>query len=1508
MRKQIGLYDPHFEHDACGVGFVANVNGRAEHDIIVDGITVLKNLEHRGAMGGDGKTGDGAGMLVQIPHRFFRRCVQFTLPDDGKYGVGFFFLPSAIDNRRETIQLIEDTVCDEKGTLHGWREVPVDHSCLGELALSRMPAFLQMFVSFDDHGGEELERKLYVLRKCIEKCAASRGFDLDEFYVNSLSSRTITYKGMFVASHFEEFYPDLAEEDFVSSIALVHARYSTNTLPSWFLAQPFRFMAHNGEINTLRRNINNMTARETSLVSDLFGQELEKLFPIANPDTSDSAIFDNVFELLIHGGRSLEHALIMMVPEAFGIKYHISEDKRAFFEYHAAIMEPWDGPAAIAFSDGIKVGATLDRNGLRPGRYVISKSGKVVLASEVGVLDIPPEDVLEKGRLAPGKMFVVDTRQKRVLKDNEIKSSISRRKPYRHWLEKNKIELKGLLGVPGPVQVDSSRLPTIQRTFGYTMEDLKNIIVPMIENSQEPVGSMGNDASLAVLSRKPQLLYNYFKQQFAQVTNPPIDPYRENLVMSLMSFVGRERNLLGETPEHCHQLKLAHPILTNDDIERLRSTRINGYPVCTVPILFDPTAGPGSLQQAINIVCEEAERRIDEGNSMVILSDRNVGTNAAAIPALLATSAVHHYLVGKGKRHLSGLVVETGEAREVHHFATLVSFGASGINPYLAFESMVDLQKRRYLSQELTHEEMLEHYITAIKKGLLKIMSKMGISTIRSYRGSQIFEAVGLNGDLVDRYFTNTPSRIGGIGIDTVERDTAQRHRDAFQPREGRLSVLDSGGVLHYRTGSEQHLFSPEAITLLQKATTTGNYGVFKQYTGIINDLNRNLCTLRGLFKIKQGKGVAIDEVEPVDAIIQRFVTSGMSFGSISKEAHESIAIAMNRLGSKSNSGEGGEDEVRFSPRSDGENANSRIKQVASGRFGVTSAYLASAGELQIKMAQGAKPGEGGQLPGHKVNEIIAKVRSSTPGVMLISPPPHHDIYSIEDLAQLIFDLKNANPEARVSVKLVSEVGVGTIAAGVAKGKSDTVLISGHDGGTGASPISSILYAGTPWEIGLAETQQVLVMNNLRDRIRVQVDGQIKTARDVIIGALLGAEEFGFATTALVTMGCIMMRKCHLNTCPVGVATQDPELRKRFRGKPEYLVNFMTFLAQEVRELMADLGFRKFEDMVGRVDLVEVNEAVDYYKSKGLDFARVLYRPEVPTGGSLRCTKQQVLNLATSIEPELIEKSRPALDRQEHVRFDLKVRNFNRTIGSTLSYEVSKRYGVAGLPDDTISVDMMGSAGQSFAAFLAPGITFRLEGDANDYFGKGLSGGKIIVYPPKKAKFRSERNIITGNVNLFGATSGEVFINGMAGERFCVRNSGAYTVVEGVGDHGCEYMTGGRVIVLGDTGVNFAAGMSGGIAYVLDRNQLFDTRCNLEMVDIELVVEEADIYFLKSYIRKHFELTGSKNAAQILDSWEETLPLFVKVMPMDYRLALEKLKEKESREAETVEMTEEVYT
>lgn len=1507
MLEKKGLYDPSFEHDACGVGFVANINGKRSHRIIEEGVQILCNLEHRGAVGGDMKTGDGAGMLLQIPHKFFSRVAGFTLPEEGEYGAGMIFLPESEEKSEKACKMTEEVIKEEGALLLGWRDVPTNPDCLGEQAKSVMPSFKQLFVTFKDIKKSDLEKKLYILRKSLEKRALENGLDQDSFYIPSLSSRTIIYKGMFVSAQFVTFYPDLAEKDFESAISLVHQRYSTNTFPSWPLAQPFRYIAHNGEINTLRRNAGNMQAREYTLSSEVFGDEIKKLLPVASSKGSDSAVFDNVFELINRGGRSMEHTMMMMVPEAFGTKYHISEDKRAFYEYHSALMEPWDGPAALVFTDGTRIGATLDRNGLRPGRYTITKSGKVVLASETGVIDIPPEDVLEKGRLAPGKMFLVDTEKHRVIRDNEIKNYVTRQQPYRRWLVENKIELKGLLGTPGVVKYDSDTLRERLKAFGYSFEDLKQIVAPMANNGQEPMGSMGNDAALAVLSDKPQLLYDYFKQLFAQVTNPPIDPYREQLVMSLMSFVGKERNLLSETPKHCRQLKLAHPILANDDIKYLKKYDHADFTVATVSMLFEIRESENILENAIDRLCREVEDRINEGFSLIILSDRGIEKEFSAIPALLAVAALDQYLIARGKRHLAGLIVETGEAREVHHFATLISFGASAINPYLVFESLTDLQLRGYISSDITISHAIEHYIFAVKKGLLKVLSKMGVSTIRSYRGSKMYEAIGLSESFIDKYFHGVTSNVSGIGLKQIEQDVIRRHQAAFDTSNTYSRRFEPGGKYSARKKSDRHLFSAKAVVTLQKAVRTKDYSVFKEYTDEINDKSRAFNTLRSLFNFKNADPVPLEEVEAEESIVKRFVSSAMSFGSLSKEAHETMAIGMNRIGGNSNSGEGGESAERYELLPNGDDRRSHVKQVASGRFGVDSNYLYNADELQIKMAQGAKPGEGGQLPGYKVNGDIASVRHSTPGVMLISPPPHHDIYSIEDLSQLIFDLKNANPKARVSVKLVSEAGVGTVAAGVAKGKADMVLISGGDGGTGASPLSSIKYAGSYWEIGLAETQQVLVMNKLRSRIRIQCDGQMKTGRDIVIAAMLGAEEFGFGSASLVSIGCVMMRKCHTNACPVGIATQNGELRARFPGKAEHLENFMMFIAKEVREIMAEMGFRTFDEMVGRVDRLDMNDAIDHYKEKGLDYSRILHVPEVPEGETLYCTSSQNHDFSLSIDPELIERAKPAIDNKQLVNIAMPIKNCNRTVGAMLSSKVTAKYGAKGLPNDTISVKFDGSAGQSFGAFLTKGITFELEGDSNDYLGKGLSGGRIILYPPEKTTFSGFRNIITGNVNLFGATGGEAYINGIAGERFAVRNSGAEAVVEGVGDHGCEYMTGGTIVIIGTTGVNFAAGMSGGVAYVYDENQLFDTRCNLEMVEIEPVVEEEDKKVLYDMITKHTEYTNSKQGLRLLENWEESLPLFVKVMPQDYKKALEKLMAREMIESDSETVTEEVY-
>lgn len=1488
MNRQ-GLYNPAFEHDSCGVGFVAQINGRATYRIVQDGITILKNLVHRGAVGSDMNTGDGAGMMTQIPDGFFRKTVSALgteLPVKGMYGVGVFFLSRDKGRSGALMEIIRNSIQAEGGHIILVREVPVEPDCLGKTALQSMPAIVQLFVQVRNLSGEELERQLYVIRRIIEKNAAAGGYSIDDLYIPSFSSRTVVYKGMFVAPQLEKFYPDLRDRDFKSAIALVHQRYSTNTFPSWPLAQPFRYIAHNGEINTLKGNVNKMKARESSLSSPLFGDDMEKILSVIDDTQSDSAIFDASFELLVQGGRSMEHSMMMMVPEPFGEMYHISEDRRTFYEYHASVLEPWDGPAALVFSDGVRVGATLDRNGLRPARYAVTRSGRVILASETGVLDVDPEDILKQGRLGPGRMIVVDTESKRVMYDHEIKSRISRRKPYRRWLEENRIELKGLFKAPDPDMETTDDIELLKRVFGYTLEDINKIVVPMAEKGSEPISSMGNDAALAVLSDRPQFLYSYFRQVFAQVTNPPIDPYREKLVMSLMSFIGREQNLLSEGPLHCNQLKLSHPVLSNDDMVMFKKANARGQTAGIISILYNPYEEQRSLERSIDRICIEADKLIDEGNTFLILSDRGVNEDLVPIPALLAVSAVNQHLVKSKRRQLAGLLVETGEVRDVMQLATLIGFGASAVNPYLAFELIKDLMDRKSIEGVEETDKAFENYIEAMKKGLLKIMSKMGVSTIRSYKGAQIFEAVGLNSDIIDRYFPGTPTRIGGIGLDEIASYTEERHRNAFARSGDRMKPLDSGGNIHYRRNSEKHLMSPSAVVAIQKAVRNNDFGMYRKFAEEINSAEKNLCTLRGLFKFRERSPVPIEEVESAESIVKRFASSAMSMGSISKEAHETIAIAMNRLGAMSNSGEGGEDEERYKPLPNGDLKKTFVKQIASGRFGVNISYMVNAGELQIKMAQGAKPGEGGQLPGHKVDENIARIRHSTPGITLISPPPHHDIYSIEDLAQLIYDLHNANPEARVSVKLVSEAGVGTIAAGVAKGKADMVLISGHDGGTGASPLSSIKYAGIPWEIGLSETQQTLVLNNLRSRIRIQTDGQLRTGRDVVIAAMLGAEEFGFATISLITMGCVLMRKCHLNTCPVGVATQDPELRKRFRGKPEYLVNYMMFVAEDVRQIMAELGFRRFEEMVGQVDLLEVNEAVSYWKERGLDFSAVLTKPRLPEGGSYFCTRE-VQNgfefVAGTLDERVYKKIKKALDKGDPVEVSEKITNRDRTFGTYLSSILAKEYPDRKSDDSLVKISVCGAAGQSFGAFLAEGVTLKLTGIANDYVGKGLSGGQIIIVPPEGSKFRPENNIIIGNVTLFGATEGKLFVNGMAGERFAVRNSGAIAVVEGLGDHGCEYMTGGTVVVLGRTGLNFAAGMSGGIAYVLDDDQLFDTRCNLEMVDIEPVSSSGDTAILKELISQHLEHTGSDQAGKILNHWEEILPSFVKVIPVEYR-------------------------
>jgi glutamate synthase domain-containing protein 2/glutamate synthase domain-containing protein 1/glutamate synthase domain-containing protein 3 len=1502
-----GLYNPSYEHDSCGVGFVAQIDGKPSHDIIQNGLQVLGNLMHRGAIGGDLKTGDGAGILIQIPDQFFRdecRSLGVNLPPTGTYGVGMIFLPRNSNLRQACIRLVEETVASEGLKFLTWRSVPIESSAISGQAKKQQPDIEQFFIDGKGLSGAALERKLYVLRRQLERQAAGLIKTDDCFYITSLSVNTIVYKGLFTAPQLSGFYKDLNQTRLSSAMAVVHQRYSTNTFPSWELAQPFRYLAHNGEINTLRGNLNHIRSREPLLASELFGEDLAKLLPIIDERGSDSSCLDNALELLVNSGRNLAHAMLMLVPEAWGVKYPMGADLRGFFEYHAGLMEPWDGPAALAFSNGTQTGAMLDRNGLRPARYTVTKDGMIAFASEVGVLDFEPQNVIEKGALSPGAMLVVDFNKQRLIKNGEIKTACARTHPYRRWVEENRLSVRGFYGDVASLQPDFENLIKKQKLFGYSREDLQEILEPMACEGHEPVGSMGADTPLAVFSEKNQLLYAYFKQLFAQVTNPAIDPVREELVMSLMTFIGNPGNILTEIPQNSRLIKLQHPILANEDLRRINNLNIDGFRSKKLTLGFGAEGSEQELEMAIDRLCEQSLLAIQQGYSIIILSDQDLPEDLIPIPALIAVSAVNRYLANRGHRTNSGLIVETGEAREVMHMALLLGYGATAINPYLAFESIAALAIKNQLARPVSVAFAIENYINALCKGLLKTMSKMGISTLRSYRSAQAFQAIGLDSGFVDRYFPGTASLVNGVGLDAIAKEAAGRYQQVLDRNPFTTKILPSGGHYKVRKDGERHLWTAEAISTLQQATRQNNYELFRQYTGLINDQSEKQFTLRGLFKFKKRKPVLIDDVEPVEAIVKRFATGAMSFGSISREAHETIAIAMNRLGAKSNSGEGGEDPQRYQPLPNGDNACSAVKQIASGRFGVTAEYLVNAQEMQIKIAQGAKPGEGGQLPGHKVNQEIARVRHSTPGVTLISPPPHHDIYSIEDLAQLIFDLKNVNTKARVSVKLVSEVGVGTIAAGVAKARADMVLISGYDGGTGASPLSSIRHAGGPWELGLSETQQTLVLNNLRDRIRIQVDGQIKTGRDVVIAALLGAEEFGFATTVLVVLGCVMMRKCHRNTCPVGVATQNPVLRKLFAGQPEYVVNFFKMMAEEVREYMAVLGFRKLDEMVGRSDLLEMDAAIDFWKAKGLDFSKLFY--DVAGDSGPDCPRRQIepQPVITSgvMDLELINHSQSALKNRKPVSIDKAIHNTDRTVGAMLSGEIARRYGHEGLPEDTITCSFTGAAGQSFGAFAARGLTLHLEGEANDYVGKGLSGGKIIVKPYAGAAYDPSINAVAGNVILYGATGGEAYLSGKVGERFAIRNSGAYAVVEGVGDHACEYMTGGRVVVLGDTGINFAAGMSGGIAYVYDRHQRLDSRCNLDMVDLELVSDQSDRDELKRLIQNHFKYTGSPKAAEILDSWENALPFFVKVFPMEYRRVLGKMtKEDEATERKEVQ-------
>ena len=1501
-----GLYDPQFEHDACGVGFVANIKGVNSHRIIWQGLQVLVNMKHRGATGYEKNTGDGAGILMQIPDKFMRKvCAErnIELPDPGMYGVGMLFLPPDLSQRRAIEEICRQMVQAEGQKYLGLRKVPTVNSTLGQTARSQEPVVKQIFVGRgnDNMTDIEFERKLYIIRRRIFKRVRFTAGLLGSgyFYVSSFSARTIVYKGMLNPEQVEEFYPELGDPDMESAIAMVHSRFSTNTFPSWDRAHPYRFLSHNGEINTLRGNVNWMKAREKNMQSAIFRDALEEIKPILLEEGSDSATLDNAFELLVMCGRSLAHAAMMVIPEPWSGNEAMEPEKRAFYEYHSCLMEPWDGPASVVFTDGIQIGAMLDRNGLRPSRYYITSDDLVIMASEVGVLDIDPENIVRKDRLQPGRMFLVDTREGRIISDEEIKKSIASEQPYKDWIDRNVIDLASLPErerMKNPDE-DNFSITARQKAFGYTNEDLTLQIRPMSQSGIELIGSMGNDTPLAVLSSRPRLLYDYFKQLFAQVTNPPIDSIREEIITSTTVMLGTEGNLLDSGEINCRRIRIPHPILTNEDLEKIRGIDKPGFKAITLSIFYNVEEGGNGIRESMQALYRQAEKAINqEGVNLIILSDKGeLEKSRAPIPALLALSGFHHFLISAGLRTKVGLIVESGEPRTVHHFAMLISYGAGAINPYLAFETV----SQQVAQGRITHDEKkaIRNYVKAVVKGIVKTMAKMGISTVQSYRGAQIFEAVGLNTEVVDSYFTKTPSRIEGIGLETLAEEVKKRHAAAFPPGGNKVNRgLEAGGDRKWHHDGEYHLFNPETLHYLQHSCRTGDYELFKKYERLIDDQSEHYCTIRGLMDIRfSEKPVPIDEVEPVEAIVRRFKTGAMSYGSISKEAHETLAIAMNRLGGKSNTGEGGEDPERFQRDANGDSRMSAIKQVASGRFGVTSEYLANAEEIQIKMAQGAKPGEGGQLPGTKVYPWVARTRHSTPGVGLISPPPHHDIYSIEDLAQLIFDLKNANPSARINVKLVSTVGVGTIAAGVAKAHADVVLISGHDGGTGASPVSSIMHAGMPWELGLAETHQTLMLNNLRSRIVVEADGQLKTARDIVIAAMLGAEEFGFATTGLVVMGCIMMRCCQDDSCPVGIATQNPELRRNFKGKPEHVENFMRFLAQGVREYMAKLGIRKLDHLVGRTDLLASSRTIEHWKAKGVDLSKMLHQVDTGDNDTSYCTMKQDHGIEESLDMRvLMTICEPAIKRGEKVSTTLLIRNINRVAGTIVGHSVTKAWGSKGLPDDTIHLKFIGSAGQSLGAFIPKGMTIELVGDANDYIGKGLSGGRIVVYPHKSSKFKPEENIIVGNVAFYGATYGDAFIRGMAGERFCVRNSGMEAVVEAVGDHGCEYMTGGKVVILGKTGRNFAAGMSGGVAYVYDVDGAFAGRCNIDMVSLSAVENEDELAWLRSKVEQHVAATGSELGAGLIDGWENAVQRFVKVLPNDYKRAIEAMREVEA--------------
>jgi glutamate synthase domain-containing protein 2/glutamate synthase domain-containing protein 1/glutamate synthase domain-containing protein 3 len=1497
-----GLYNPDYEHDSCGVGFICHMKGTASNKIVTDALLMLENMSHRGACGCETNSGDGAGILVRTPDKFLRRKAKelgITLPAAGKYGVAMCFVPRDIVARRQCEETLERVARENQLNVLGWRDVPTNNKEIGPTPRETEPKVRQMFVAPGEgfFNKADFDRRLYLVRQRAENLIEF-GEGISEvarkgFYICLLSASRIVYKGMLTADQLRNYYPDLTEPDFESALAVVHSRFSTNTFPTWDRAHPYRYLAHNGEINTLRGNRNWMRARYGALASDVFGDELSKMYPILTESGSDSATLDNMIQFLAVNGRSLPHAVLMVIPEAWQEHKLMDEDRRAFYEYHACLMEPWDGPASIAFTNGNVIGAVLDRNGLRPSRYYVTKDDLVIMASEVGVLPIDPASVVKKWRLQPGKIFLVDMKKGRIIDDNEVKQELIDKRPWARWLAEQMVTIEDL---PNPTNIhepDHDTLLVRQHAFGYTVEDLKMLMTPMAVTGQEALGSMGTDTPLACLSDKPQLLYAYFKQLFAQVTNPPLDANFESLVTSLFTYLGREGNLLDESPEHAHMVKLKTPIINNAELAKLRELSVEGMKSVTVPMLFSVADGEAGLEKAVEELCARAAAAVKEGATILILSDRGLDKDNAPIPALLATAAVHHHLIREGTRTQCGLVIETGEAREVHHFCLLIGYGAGAINPYLAFETIADLHKEGLLPKDLALEKAKYNYVKAANKGIIKVASKMGISTVQSYRGAQIFEAIGVGKHVIDKYFTNTPSRINGVDMNILAREALERHHRGFPRVDVDHSTLDLGGQYQWRKGAEFHMWNPDTVAKLQHAVRVSSFATWKEYTKLVNDESRNRCTLRGLLNIKKGNPIPIEEVESAKDIVKRFVTGAMSLGSISTEAHENLAIAMNRIGGKSNTGEGGEDPRRFKPDEktwpDGQpiSRRSAIKQVASGRFGVTIEYLVNADELQIKMAQGAKPGEGGQLPGHKVNEYIGWIRHSTPGVGLISPPPHHDIYSIEDLAQLIHDLKNSNPTARVSVKLVSEVGVGTVAAGVAKAKADHILVSGDSGGTGASPLTSIKYAGIPWELGLAETQQVLVMNKLRGRVWVQTDGQIKTGRDVAIAFLLGADEVGFSTAPLIASGCIMMRVCHLNTCPVGIATQDPELRKKFAGKPEHVINFMFFLAEEVREIMAQLGFRKLDEMIGRSELLEFSDVSGHWKARNIDLSPILYRPDMGSDVAIRKSEAQDHALRNALDNQLIKLAQAAIDSGEKVKAELPIKNTNRTVGTMLSGEIAKKYGFAGLPDDTIHFKFNGSAGQSFGCFAARGLTLELEGDANDYVGKGLSGGKVMIYPPKNSTFKPEQNIIAGNVMCYGAIAGEAYIRGVVGERCCVRNSGAQVVVEGCGDHGCEYMTGGRVVVIGPTGRNFAAGMSGGIAYVYDDTGEFSKLCNMDQVELEPPDKPEDSELVRRLLENHAKYTGSTVAKGILKNWEREYKYFVKVMPTDYRKVIE---------------------